>query len=265
MSEAIEWLREECSELEDFLQTLSDEDWQLVTEYKNWTVADEVMHLHQIDNFGVVAVTNPDGWPDFVKSVRAYQAEGATHFDKARENWGHLAPAELLALWSKGWRDLISKLEGVQGGGKLPWFGPDMRPESFAGARQMETWAHSQRIYDVLGKTREPKERIKAICELGVRTQGWTFANRKLERPPVARVELTSPSGEPWVWNPDADGLVKGTALDFALVVVQSRNYLDTGLQTEGDNARAWMEIAQCYAGVPANPPAPGTRKVPVD
>ncbi|RYE46580.1 MAG: hypothetical protein EOP21_06240, partial [Hyphomicrobiales bacterium] len=57
MANAIEWLREECSELEDFLRTLSDADWQRVTEYKNWTVADEVMHLHQIDNFGVVAVT----------------------------------------------------------------------------------------------------------------------------------------------------------------------------------------------------------------
>lgn len=263
MPQAIDWLREECSELETFLQTLAEADWQRTTEYKDWTIADQVMHLHQVDRWGLLAVTDPEGWPDFVKSVRAYQASGKTHQDVARETWGTLSAAQLLAAWSTGWRDIADRLEKIVGDDKLPWFGPPMRPDSFAGARQMETWAHSQRIYDTMGATREAKERIKAICELGVRTQGWTFANRKLERPPVARVELTSPSGGEWVWNPDAEGLVKGSALDFAWVVVQSRNVADTGLKVEGDNAKAWMEIAQAYAGVPADPPAPGTRVVP--
>ncbi len=263
MSEAIEWLREECEELEALLKGLSDANWDRVTDYKDWTVADQVMHLHQVDMWGAAAVTDPDGWPDFVTSVRAYQASGKTHYDVARETWNTMPRADLLALWSQGWRELITKLEAVTGDDKLPWFGPPMRPDSFAGARQMETWAHSQRIWDVLGRTRTPTERIKGICELGVRTQGWAFANRKLDRPPVARVELTSPAGEQWVWNPDAEGLVKGTALDFALVVVQSRNVADTGLICEGDNATAWMAIAQAYAGVPADPPLPGTLKVP--
>jgi uncharacterized protein (TIGR03084 family) len=263
MSEAITWLREECAELETLLQGLGEADWERVTDYKDWTVADQVMHLHQVDMWGTRAVTDPDAWPDFVLSVRAYQATGKTHYDVARETWNMLPRADLLALWSQGWRDLIGKLEAVVGDDKLPWFGPPMRPDSFAGARQMETWAHGQRVWDVLGKTREPQPRIKGICELGVRTQGWTFANRKLERPPVARVELTAPDGEQWLWNPDAEGLVKGAALDFALVVVQSRNVADTGLSCTGDNAKAWMAIAQAYAGVPADPPKPGTLKVP--
>jgi len=265
MSNAIEWLHEECSELEELLQGLGAHDWQKVTDYKGWTIADQIMHLHQIDNFGVISVTSPADWPDFVKTVRAYQADGFTHADKMREAWGALPPADLLALWSKGWRELAERLGRVQGGDKLPWFGPEMRPESFAGARQMETWAHSQRIYDVLGLEREPKARIKAICELGVRTQGWSFRNRGLDRPDPPRVELTGPAGETWVWNEDAQGCVSGPAIDFALVVVQSRNIADTQLQTEGGDAKAWMEIAQCYAGPPADPPAPGSRKVPAD
>jgi len=28
-----------------------------------------------------------------------------------------------------------------------------------------------------------------------------------------------------------------------------------------GQNAAAWMEIAQCFAGAPEAPPAPSTRK----
>ncbi|MBV1917000.1 MAG: TIGR03084 family protein [Sphingomonadaceae bacterium] len=265
MSNAIEWLREECAELETVLRDLSEEEWQRATEYKDWTIADQVMHLHQIDNFGIIAVTTPEQWPDYVKTIRAYQAGGLTHVDKMREAWGSLSSADLLALWSKGWREIAERLEGVQDGGKLPWFGPDMRPASFAGARQMEVWAHGQRIYDLLGLTREPQARIKAICELGVRTQGWTFRNRELDRPDPPRIELTGPNGELWVWNEEASERVSGPALDFALAVVQSRNVHDTQLQTDGDGARAWMEIAQCFAGPPADPPARGTRKVPVN
>jgi uncharacterized protein (TIGR03084 family) len=156
MSNAIEWLREECSELEELLRTLSETDWDRVTDYKDWTIADQVMHLHQVDMWGARAVTDPEGWDDFVKSVRAYQAGGKTHYDVARETWGNTPRSELLALWSAGWRDLIAKLEAVVGDDKLPWFGPPMKPDSFAGARQMETWAHGQRIWDVLGKTRQP-------------------------------------------------------------------------------------------------------------
>jgi hypothetical protein len=43
-------------------------------------------------------------------------------------------------------------------------------------------------------------------------------------------------------------------------VVTQTRNIADTGLKVTGPNATAWMEIAQCFAGRPEMPPAPGTR-----
>ena len=94
MSEAIAWLREECTELEGLLTGLSDTDCDRVTDYKDWTVADQVMHLHQVDMWGACAVTDPAGWPDFVTSVRAYQATGKTHYDVARETWNAMPRSE---------------------------------------------------------------------------------------------------------------------------------------------------------------------------
>jgi hypothetical protein len=43
-------------------------------------------------------------------------------------------------------------------------------------------------------------------------------------------------------------------------VVAQTRACADTSLRVEGEVARRWMEIAQCFAGAPEHPPKPGTR-----
>ena len=103
--------------------------------------------------------------------------------------------------------------------------------------------------------------RLRHICELGVRTFGWTFANRDLPRPgPAPRVSLAAPDGGEWVWNEAAPGAVTGPAEDFAMVVTQRRNIADTQLACDGEAARAWMAVAQCFAGPPADPPAPGER-----
>jgi len=129
-------------------------------------------------------------------------------------------------------------------------------------ARLMETWAHGQEIYDLLGVERIDGDRIKNIAVLGVNTFGWTFINRGLEVPsPVPQVRLTSPSGQNWVWNEaTADELVEGSATEFCQVVTQVRNVADTRLRVTGEVASRWMSIAQCFAGPPEDPPAPGAR-----
>ncbi|MBT7261173.1 MAG: TIGR03084 family protein, partial [Desulfobacula sp.] len=33
---------------------------------------------------------------------------------------------------------------------RLPWYGPDMSGPSFVTGRLMETWAHSQDVFDAL-------------------------------------------------------------------------------------------------------------------
>jgi uncharacterized protein (TIGR03084 family) len=137
-----------------------------------------------------------------------------------------------------------------------------MRPRMFATARQMETWAHGSEIYDLLGVRRVETDRLKNVAAIGVRTFGWTFANRKLEAPsPQPYVRLASPSGATWTWNaPQRDHVIEGSALEFCQVVTQVRNVADTRLTVVGEPARRWMAIAQCFAGPPEDPPAPGSR-----
>jgi uncharacterized protein (TIGR03084 family) len=127
----------------------------------------------------------------------------------------------------------------------------------------METWAHAQEIYDLLGIERIDKDRIKNIVVLGINTFGWTFKNRGLEIPgDVPYLELVAPSGEIWQWNQDSrnSNAIRGSATEFCQVVAQTRNIADTRLEVQGDVARHWMSIAQCFAGPPEEPPAPGSR-----
>ena len=53
---------------------------------------------------------------------------------------------------------------------------------------------------------------------------------------------------------------VEGSAVEFCQVVTQGRNIRDTRLTVKGEGAVRWMAIAQCFAGAPKDPPAPGER-----
>jgi uncharacterized protein (TIGR03084 family) len=129
-------------------------------------------------------------------------------------------------------------------------------------ARLMETWAHGQAIFDLLGQERIVTDRIKNVAVIGINTFGWTFTNRGVAVPADRPcVRLTAPSGATWDWNqPDQKNVVEGSAIEFCQVVTQTRNIADTRLKVIGESAIAWMSMAQCFAGPPENPPPPGTR-----
>lgn len=262
---AVNYLEAECLALKGFLSSLSPSDWTRRTDFFDWTVADQVMHLHLVDGFGSVSLQNPDDFFDLVQDVRADQARGIELSRRMRDLYGRLTPKGLVDAWTEGWQRLCADLARSDEGARMPWFGPPMGVTSFAAARQMEVWAHGQDIYDLMRVRRCNFDRIRAICDLGVRTQGWSFRNRGLERPDPPQVRLVAPSGEAWVWNESARESIAGPAEDFALVVTQRRNVADTALQVSGAGAASWMEIAQCFAGAPETGPAPGRRAIIYD
>ena len=262
MDPTIADFRAECLALSAFLSSLPTGDWSRSTVFYDWTVADEVMHLTLIDDFGLVALKTPEAFPDLVAEVRAGQAKGIELSHRMRERYGTLAPEALSAAWTAGWERLIKAFLQREAKDRIPWFGPDMSVAAFATARQMEVWAHGQDLFDLFRVRRANTDRIRAVCDLGVKTQGWSFRNRGLERPPAPQVRLEGPSGAVWTWSEGAPERISGSAEDFALVVTQRRHVLDTGLVVEGAAARAWMDIAQCFAGPPATGPAPGVRRI---
>jgi uncharacterized protein (TIGR03084 family) len=252
----------EADELHAFLRTLRAEDWSRPTPFLGWTPWDVVAHLHFFDKISLLALTHPEAFAAERKVLIDAMKAGATGAEHTRSSLGDLSPQELLMRWHQTCHAMARELGASDPKRRLPWFGPDMGVRMFTTARFMETWAHGQDVYDLLRVQRSYNDRIKHIAEIGVKTFGWTFANRGLPVPGgPPRVRLVAPSGAIWEWNAEStSGSVAGTAVDFCHVVTQGRNVADSALEVVGDVATRWMAIAQCFAGGPADPPKPGAR-----
>ena len=245
-------LLEEGKALKQVLDDLKPDEWSRPTPFKNWTVNNVVQHLHGSDKMAVLSLKDSEGFkkakadPKLVELTMNPTEEGAL----------------LLDSWWSYFLEMCDLLGDSDPKRRVPWFGPDMGVMMFTTARQMETWSHGQDIFDMFGKTRVNTDRLKNIAVIGVRTYGWTFANRGMEPPgPAPYVSLISPSGEVWAFNdPDEANMIAGDAAEFCHVVTQGRNIKDVNLEVKGESAEQWMAIAQCFAGPPEDPPVAGSR-----
>ena len=255
-------LRAESDEFYAFLKTLDEKDWETPTLFMGWTPWDVVAHLHFFDIVSLSALEGREAFAVGQKDLMEGMKSGLSGQEQARRSLGQYDAATLLERWKKTDDDMAARLGESDPKRRLPWFGPDMGVQMFTTARYMETWAHSQAVYDLKQVTRAHTDRIQNIVTIGVKTFGWTFVNRQLEVPgPPPYVRLTAPSGAIWEYNdPSNSERVEGTALDFCLTVTQVRNVADTDLSVVGRVANQWMEVAQCFAGAPVDPPKPGVR-----
>lgn len=252
----------EVEALRALLGTLAERDWDRPTLFKGWTPREIVAHLHHSDGLARAAVLGDAAFAGARKQMHDDVAAGAGALEQARRTAEGLDARTLLARWRACALELAGLLAAQPPERRLPWFGPDMGVAMFATARLMETWAHGQAIHDLLGVDRAPTDRLRHVVAIGVRTYRFCFVNRRLEPPgPRPHVRLESPSGEIWSFDPPReDERIEGSALDFCWTVTQVRSWRDTTLRVTGPTARAWMEIAQCFAGPPVDPPAPGLR-----
>ncbi len=256
--------RDESEALYQLLKPLKDADFERPTQFKGWTINNVLGHLHMWNWAADLSLKSRDDFGKFL--ARAFEG-----FSKGRPisefegQWlGGVKNHPLLEQWRDFFLDMCGRFCEADPKGRVAWAGPDMSVRSSITARLMETWAHGQEVYDLLGVERVNTDRIKNIVTLGVNTFGWTFTNRGLDVPTeVPHIRLTAPSGAIWTWNePSEENRVEGSAAEFCQVVTQVRNIADTKLHVLGDAANRWLSIAQCFAGPPVDPPAAGSRFV---
>lgn len=260
--------REESRVLAAVTDGLSDADFKQPTLFKGWTLEDVFGHLHMFNIAAEMSLEGGDALNEFLAPVFTAISEGRSMIG-AQDLWldgplGGLRGAALRDAWAETAERTADAYADMDPKRRLKWAGPDMSARSMITARQMETWAHGQEVFDALGRTRVEHDRVKNIAHLGVTTFGWTFIVRKEPVPePAPHVRLTAPSGAIWEWNdPQEDNRVEGSAVGFAQTVAQTRNVADTDIRTTGETAGRWMAIAQCFAGAPNDPPAPGARHI---
>jgi uncharacterized protein (TIGR03084 family) len=249
-------LEAEQAALDDLVAPLDAAAWETATPAEGWNVADTIAHLAVAEDMAVMAVHEPDRFQATLE--RALTDPGAA--EEIASGVGRYANTdELLAWWRTSRQATIDSVRALPDGARIVWFGPPMGARSFLTARLMETWAHGEDVRETLGVPPLATDRLRNIAHIGVATRGFAYVNRGLDPPDWdVRIELTGPDGDLWAWGPeDAADRVTGAAADFCLTVTQRRNVADTALVVEGDHAREWMAIAQCFAGPPTDPRPP--------
>ncbi len=252
----------ECKCLADLLELLPETASRTPTAFKNWSPYDVLGHLHLFDVAAKLSITNEVGMRALFTQIQESRSRGLSLVE-VTANWlGHCSWDALLNRWRSTTEELQQLFLTLDAKDRLPWGGPDMSARSLVSARQMETWAHGQAIFDLCQTARQETDRIRNIVIIGINTFNWSFLNRGLPVPEAqVRLELILPSGKREVWSEaEAKNAVVGSAVEFCQVVTQTRNVVDTQLQVNGEVASEWMAIAQCFAGPPESPPRPGTR-----
>jgi uncharacterized protein (TIGR03084 family) len=248
-------LAKEQRSLDDIAATLTNEQWQLPTPSPGWSVADQIGHLCFFDGSAATAILHPEDFALHVKNL--YEGAASQGFDEYTLNsFRALDPGEQLKWWRRSREALDDAAASLREGDRVEWYGPSMGAVSFLTSRLMETWAHGTDVAETLGRTRPPTERLRHVAQLGFMTRKWSYTVRGEELPVgLVRLDLTSASGEHWLWGvADADDSVLGSAEEFCLVVTQRRHLDDTSLKT-GELGRHWLLRAQAFAGGPSEGP----------
>lgn len=257
---------EESLDLDALLGDVGTLDLSRPTGFKAWSVETILRHLHFWNQMALWALKDTAQLQETLVPVM----EGLTSGGSLTEVEAQIVLAEgdaLVSDWRATYQQLAQAYSQADPAQRCPWVGPSMSARSCITARQMETWAHGQAIYDELGRVRANTDRLHNIIILGINTFGWTFKVRGEAAPEqMPYVELTAPSGTLWTFGDEnSASTIKGAAEEFAQVVTQTRHVEDTQLCFEGEDAKRWLYNAQCFAGGPNPPPAPGSRFVRTD
>jgi uncharacterized protein (TIGR03084 family) len=247
----------ETAVLDALVRPLDAAGWLTPTAAPGWTVHDQVAHLAHFDEDARIGATDPERFAGMREEVLA-DVDGfvarATEADREKSG------PEVLAWLHEQRAGLIAAVRDLDPSTRVPWYGPDMTVASSITARIMETWAHGQDCFDALGVEHEPSGTLYHVAFIGARALPNSFRaqRRPVPETPV-RVELEAPDGGTWVFGAaDAPEVVRGSAMDFCLLVTQRRHRADTGLVAEGPVADEWLSIAQAFAGPPGAGRTPG-------
>jgi len=252
---------EESQDLDVLVQPLSSEDLLAETAFKGWTFETILRHLHFWNQMALWALQDTGRLQEALEPVVSGMTTGTSLPELELELIG-LGGFELVTAWRDTYQAVGAAYGQADPAQRCPWVGPSMSARSCITARQMETWAHGQAVYDELGRVRCNTDRLRNVVVLGVNTYNWTFQVRGEEPPePKPFVVLQAPSRQQWEFgDPTSPARIEGRAEEFAQVVTQTRHVEDTSLRYSGQAAERWMHNAQCFAGGPNPPPNPGSR-----
>jgi TIGR03084 family protein len=251
----------EQSLVDSLIDGLTEEQWNetIATDIKVgdipgiWTIKDVILHVALFDRAAAKLML---GEAESLKEANK-GVQDANYRCINERNW---SKGDVLSWWREGRTRMNNAFYNCDPKDRIPWApGMPMSARALASARLMETWAHSVDIYDQLRLPVRVADRIAHTLFLAyqARPNAYRINGFEVSDIPIY-MELVLPSGEIWAKGPQgAENYIKGSAAEWALVSIRRRNWMDTGLEIAGDEARKFASIVQTYAGEADEAPAP--------
>lgn len=242
MREILSDLVAEQQFLDQSLQRIPIKHWDRKTPSGKWTVRDTISHL--ADSADMATDTLLGG-----SRVKEWQT--STDLDalrqKAIDHGRQMRPQDVIEWWRGGRAKVVEPLSHMDDDDRVEWIEGTMSARTFATFRLMETWSHGLDIYSALDIEVEDTARIRHVCWLGWKTLPYAFKAAGLDYAPI-RVEVIGPGYAKWVYGPEeAENLIKGSASDWARLVVRRIDTKDVRLKVTGDDAAKALEVAQAF------------------
>lgn len=242
MREILSDLVAEQQFLDQSLQRIPIRHWDRLTPAGKWSVRDTISHLADSADLATDTLMGGD-------RVKEWQTSGDLENlrQRAIQRGREMRPQDVIEWWRGGRAKVVEPLSHMADDDRVEWIEGSMSARTFATFRLMETWAHGLDIYAALDIEVEDTPRIRHVCWLGWKTLPYAFKAAGLDYSPI-RVEVIGPGYAKWVYgSAEAENLIKGSASDWARIVVRRLDAAATRLKVSGDTAQAALEVAQAY------------------
>lgn len=248
----------EAALLKNFLAELPLDAWEEPTPAPGWKVRDQVGHLAFVYSIAGKAAASPDEFHSIMETTRKVGFDNAINAALTEDAAG--SPEEVLARLVKMAAYASESIRQVPSDAMIPWLVRELPPATLALAGTMELFAHGQDIADALGHQLPRTDRLAPLVNFIHVTIPFGYESNQLPMPEgTFRFETTLPSGRDYTVGPDdAENVVRGPAIELALVATRRRHHADTNLTAEGPDAATWLTIAQAYRGKSGAGRAPG-------
>lgn len=241
-------LAAEGARVSRMLRQSQHRSWSVETPAEGWTVRHQVAHLTSVFRLATFAVEDQAGFSEFMQLL---SDDFSSNVAAAMEPLLGLGEEDLADAWDDAVARCVTAFDAISGETVVPWLVSPIPVRVLAMAGITEAFAHGQDIRDAWDVAAEHGQEIRYVCEFAYHTR--TFGPENEGRPGVGdrlRFELTGPRGEMWlIGDETTENVVRGPALDHALLVTRRRHRDDLGLNATTAEADAWMDVAQAYRG----------------
>lgn len=227
------------------LGELDETGWSGPTLCVGWEVRDLVCHLWlQAEAVRARAA----GEPSFLDDMPADLAELDRWIDAGVRHHADVPGRQVWQRWRELRQQAVSALRDLPGDARVSWTVGPMSPTMLGTVLTMETWTHHHDVRAPRGLPHEPTPAARDVAFMAWKTLPWAASLAGQEYRPV-RFELDAPDGSRWSFGPeDAEGVVRGDAVELCLVAVRRRSLDDAdSLRAEGPAAEVALGVMRCF------------------